>query len=464
MTNSKATKKALFSSALAVILCVAMLIGTTFAWFTDNATANVNRIKTGKLGITLEQYDESTASWVELQDDETIYFKSSDTDILWEPGCRYELPKLRVTNDEDLAVMFKIVITGINGDAVLNDVIDWTIDDFALNGTEEKLLAGDSKEFTIKGTMQTSAGNEYQDKSIDGISITVSARQAMEENDSIDDTYDRDSEYQPIQRPTTPTYTVTTATQLQSVLTSVNATAYGQVVNIGADFELQDGETWTPLNMNSYTGISKLTINGNNHTIKGLNDALLGYCNFGNVEITIKDLTLTNSTVKKTAVENNNTLGIGAFIAAADSTSKITLENCHLKNSEVDFQAVDNNHKVTAAGGLIGYASCNLDIIGCSVDNTKVTANYSSAGAVAGHVSATTTNTTNITNAKVTGCTVKGKSVDKSGYVLGTAHQGTTVITTNDCANNKVFETQNSDKVYGRLVGGNLTVNGSSAS
>lgn len=462
MKNSKSTKRALFSSALACILCVAMLVSTTFAWFTDNATANVNRIHSGTLQVDLVDKDGSSIT------DTGLSFVNADesTDILWEPGCRYELPKLRVTNDEDLAVMFKIVITGINGDAVLNDVIDWTIDDFALNGTEEKLLAGDSKEFTIKGTMQTSAGNEYQDKSIDGISITVSARQAMEENDSIDDTYDRDSEYQPIQRPTTPTYTVTTATQLQSVLTSVNATAYGQVVNIGADFELQDGETWTPLNMNSYTGISKLTINGNNHTIKGLNDALLGYCTFGNVEITIKDLTLTNSTVKKTAVENNNTLGIGAFIAAADSASKITLENCHLKNSEVDFQATQDatGYKVTAVGGLIGYASCNLDIIGCSVDNTKVTANYSSAGAIAGHVSVTNTNTTNITNAKVTGCTVKGESVAKSGYVLGTAHCGTTVITTNDCANNKVFETQNSDKVYGRLVGGTLTVNGSSAS
>ena len=44
MTSSKSTKRALVSSALAIIMCVAMLIGATFAWFTDTASTGVNKI------------------------------------------------------------------------------------------------------------------------------------------------------------------------------------------------------------------------------------------------------------------------------------------------------------------------------------------------------------------------------------------------------------------------------------
>ena len=44
MANSKQTKRALLTSALAILASVAMLIGSTFAWFTDTASTAVNRI------------------------------------------------------------------------------------------------------------------------------------------------------------------------------------------------------------------------------------------------------------------------------------------------------------------------------------------------------------------------------------------------------------------------------------
>lgn len=113
-------------------------------------------------------------------------------------------------------------------------------------------------------------------------------------------------------------------------------------------------------------------------------------------------------------------------------------------------------------GGLIGYSSSELEIKNCSVNNTIVTATGSSAGAIAGHVSGGTA-TTNISNAKVTNCTIKGERTDKSGYVIGTANSGTTTITTKDCATNNVFDVANSDKIFGRFVpstSGILTVNG----
>ena len=196
-TNSK---KALLSSAFALVLSVAMLIGTTFAWFTDTASTGVNKIQAGNLDVALEMKDGD--NWVSAEG-KTLTFKTKDNraadQILWEPGCRYELPALRVVNKGNLALKYKIQITGIQGDAKLNDVIDWTINDAAINLTEGHLAAnakGDS--FTIKGVMKTTAGNEYQGLSIDGIGITVYASQDTVESDSFNNQYDANATYYPV--------------------------------------------------------------------------------------------------------------------------------------------------------------------------------------------------------------------------------------------------------------------------
>ena len=58
MTNSRSTKSALFTSVVAILLCCTMLLGTTFAWFTDTATSSGNRIQAGTLDVDLLVYDE----------------------------------------------------------------------------------------------------------------------------------------------------------------------------------------------------------------------------------------------------------------------------------------------------------------------------------------------------------------------------------------------------------------------
>ena len=197
--TSKSTKRALISSTLAILMCVAMLVGTTFAWFTDTASTAVNKIQAGTLNVALEMYDGTT--WVDAEG-KTLQFKvngqipAEGTQILWEPGCTYELPQLRVVNKGNLALKYKIQITGIQGDAKLNEVIDWTINDAAINLTEEHLSAGQTgAAFTIKGHMQETAGNDYQGLTIDGIGITVYATQDTVENDSNGNTYDEDAAY-----------------------------------------------------------------------------------------------------------------------------------------------------------------------------------------------------------------------------------------------------------------------------
>ena len=240
MTNSKNTKRALVSSALAILMCVAMLIGTTFAWFTDTASTTVNRIQAGNLNIALYYKDADGAwqnaentklGWTQKTAPDGTVTKIVDTEglPLWEPGCTFSLPELKIVNEGNLALKYKIVISGITGSAKLNEVIDWTMNLDGISetlGTEHSLAANgqgttvsDEEDiFTISGKMETTAGNEYQGLSIDGISITVVATQYTSEYDSNDNQYDKDA----------PVYTVTSETA-QNVLDSIEGYAVIQL-------------------------------------------------------------------------------------------------------------------------------------------------------------------------------------------------------------------------------------------
>ena len=196
MTNRKSTKRALLGSVMAMVLCLAMLVGATFAWFTDTASTGVNKIQAGKLDVALEMKD-AAGQWVPAEGKTLDFVKAAGAEneaILWEPGCTYTLPELRVVNKGNLALKYKVAITGINGSAKLNEAIEWTIGDVAM-GAEQHLAAGEGNAFTIKGHMKESAGNDYMNESIDGIAITVVATQDTVESDSFGKDYDAGAEY-----------------------------------------------------------------------------------------------------------------------------------------------------------------------------------------------------------------------------------------------------------------------------
>lgn len=190
------------SSALAVLVCIAMLIGTTFAWFTDTASTSVNKIVSGKLDVLLEyavswDADGNPTEWKDAKDQSLEFKKAAAGEaVLWEPGCTYELPELRVSNAGNLALKYKVAITGINGSAKLNEVIDWTVDGADI-GKEYHLLPGAANEITVSGHMQETAGNEYMNESIDGIGITVYAVQDTVESDSYGKDYDKNADGTP---------------------------------------------------------------------------------------------------------------------------------------------------------------------------------------------------------------------------------------------------------------------------
>ena len=103
MANKKTARRALFTSVISLILCCCMLVGTTFAWFTDSVTSANNIIKSGNLDIVLEYWNGT--EWVDVEGKSDIL-----TNDLWEPGVT-EVAYFRLANAGSLALKYQF---GIN--------------------------------------------------------------------------------------------------------------------------------------------------------------------------------------------------------------------------------------------------------------------------------------------------------------------------------------------------------------
>ena len=244
MENRKATKRALLTSITALVMCVVMLVGTTFAWFTDTASTAVNKIQAGNLNIELQMKDNND-KWVNAEG-ETLNFlqmQGSGTavqsaNILWEPGAEYKLPELKVVNKGNLALKYEIAITGAV-DADGNDNLDSMK---LLNVLKFKSVVGsDTKEnaygqtiatgtldtngkeqiIKLSAKMDENAGNGYMNMALSNITVTVKAAQASYEYDSNGKTYDENA-----------SYPVTTTDELIAALQSKEAIVLGNDITI----------------------------------------------------------------------------------------------------------------------------------------------------------------------------------------------------------------------------------------
>lgn len=230
-TDSKSTKKALITSVVAILTCVAMLIGTTFAWFTDTKKTGGNKVQSGTLSVDIVD-KEGTGSLVNKE----LNFVNVDgsSDILWEPGATFKTPAFQIKSNGTLALKYKLSLNDVTGDTDLLKVIKFTVvneegteidlDTFEGHLTANSNLSGN---LYIKGTMDEGAGNTYQGKTLTGLGITVVATQDTVERDSKDNTYDENA-----------TYPVIDAGELKTALVS------GGVVTIPEDIETNNsGDT-----------------------------------------------------------------------------------------------------------------------------------------------------------------------------------------------------------------------------
>ena len=423
MNNKRATKRALLTSVMALVMCVVMLVGTTFAWFTDTASTGVNKIQAGNLDVELQMKD-SGGNWVKAEGETLNWVKAEgheNEQILWEPGCTYELPELRIVNKGNLALKYKISISGAKdatpendkNDLKLLDVIDWTYDvsgaggnTTAELGTERHLVAktADANEdvfdtLTIKGQMQTSAGNDYQGMAIDGIAITVVATQDTVENDSFNDQYDKDAEY-PI--------SVTTGDELQAIVS--NATAPVNIVLTNSittnNFVIPEGKDVT-LDLNGCT-----VTNAGSHTI----------LNKGH-------LTLTDSSANKSG-QIISLKGNTAALRNGDNAVCV-VEGGTISRDGADgntWHVVENFGKMTFNGGKVVLKNGN----GFAITNGW---NYFDPGASTTHavmeINALEldTDSSGIKNCRYGDLTVNDVTVKSTGYwALSNDYLGTAVI------------------------------------
>ncbi len=336
----KSSKRNIIVSAIMVIaLCFGVMVGGTYAWFTDTVSSNVCKVESGTLKVDLEMQKDD-GSWVSAKG-ETLMFKVNGvtpavgTPILWEPGCTYELPALRVVNKGTLALKYKVVINGINGDAKLNEVIVWTIGANALTA-DVKLLPGENKEFTISGHMLETAGNEYQGLSIDGIGITVLATQVSHEIDSKDDTYDSDADYPDIAL-------VGTTDDFKDALASEETD--GKTIKLADDITMPD-ETIAIAGKNI-----AIDLNGNNMDLTQIT--------VNNATVVIKDSSDSEGSIAGTSA--------GGVINAANSD--VTIEGGN-------FVSGYERENSSGYANVITVRNSNLTINGGYFENTDAVGSY----------------------------------------------------------------------------------------
>ena len=335
MTN-KSTKRALLASVMAMLLCFTMLLGTTFAWFTDSAASGSNVITAGNLDLEVE-YTLDGTNWDKLDGATDLFQKD-----LWEPG-HTEVVALRITNNGSLALKYTANMNvndetpGKNkdgGDIVLSEILTVgtlvqaanQVGDIAVElaftnenmykGTtafkasnvleeNQELFPGDAHYVIIKVDMAETVGNEANAVDKDNVpsidfGINVVATQFTYEKDSFGTDYDKDAIY-PV-------------ANIQEFQAAIGEAEDGDIITFTNDLA---GDVTVPQKANT-----KIIIDGNNQKFAGTLLVDGKSATQTTAGITIKNINFTDATADACITlgksGDNNTR----------YTCNVTIENC----------------------------------------------------------------------------------------------------------------------------------------
>ncbi len=359
MTKSYSTKRSLITSVIALMLCFSMLLGTTFAWFTDSVTSANNIIKSGNLDVAMYwadgKVDPTTTSWTDASTGAIFDYAN------WEPGY-VQVRHIKIANEGSLALKYQLAIAANGEVSELANVIDVYYADPAVKvanraqltedmklGTLTEVLANlgatgygelqkdEAHTVTLAFKMQESAGNEYQNLAIGSdFAVKLVATQLTSEEDSFDDQYDKDAEYD---------YLVATQDELEAAIKSAPVGDEPTVIALGTDIK----ETLT---IAQEPGV-KLVIDGNgNSALEGIivDGKSAAYSDAG---LVIKDFVFdANSKIDEEACIN-----LGDGTNGTRYISNLTVENCTFDVAgKVAVKSYQNGDK-------------NITIKGCTVSD-----------------------------------------------------------------------------------------------
>ena len=351
MTKTRSTKSALISSVIALLLCFTMLLGTTFAWFTDSVTSANNVIKSGNLDIALDFWDGD--SWETVEGTDSLF-----TNNLWEPG-HTEVVYLKLSNLGSLALKYQLaisvlsetegtnmagdpfklsdyiqmgVVEGVNGQdapyATREAAVDAVKDASGIIGAgyakQGNMLSGDPELYmAVVVYMPENVGNEANAKTgtdvpTINLGVQVLATQYTAESDGFDDQYDKGADYAIVVK------------DAAGLINAIETIEDGGIIALNADVTF-DANTATNSGGSWYEGIyytgdKSFTIDLGGKTItndSAVNDYLMLFKNDGDKANII---TLRNGTIEA---------GSSAYCAlctSSTSTQQITinLENVTL--------------------------------------------------------------------------------------------------------------------------------------
>ena len=480
--KAPSAKRSFIMSLTSLIICVAMLLGTTFAWFSETITSGVNTIKSGNLDVDLQYAKVNNGQltgWNDVNNATEIF----DPAAKWEPGYT-EVIYLKLTNLGSLAIKYKLGIniseetagTNVYGDTFkLSDYIKFGVVEVnanevyadreeaiaAVESVSNPLNAGytesgsmenqnDSKIVAVVVYMPETVGNEANYKTnttppMIKLGINLVATQDTVEMDSFDNYYDAgaawlgdiDTDWY-FENPDATSYNIYTPEQLAGLAALVNGTVdapvttyamgrsaaikdnfKGKTINLCGNINLNDIQ-WTPIgdDANPFLG----NFDGQGYTVSNLFVSNAGWAGLIGHAGRGSAVTVKNVNIDGATILSNRMAGAVVGQIYGD------IDNCHVENVTVIAtpnavgDSFDNGDKVGAIAGWLGDNGNNRTISNCSATNVELGA-YRDVGGIVGYVATSTTVSGNtVENIKITVDQRENNYGDKdvnAGYIYG---------------------------------------------
>ncbi len=393
MKTIRSSKKALLMSLLSLVMCCAMLVGSTFAWFTDSVTSGSNKIVAGNLDVEL-QYSTDCATWTDV-DETTNIFKE---DALWEPGYT-EVVYLKVKNAGTLALKYQLDVivaskvigkTAEGADIDLSEFIKYGVAIDVEEPYASRADALDAIKTTEIGLSEGYIGNDcvleketesgvialvvYMPETIGNaanhgtgetapqinLALSVLATQAEVERDSFDETYDKEA-----------VYPVLVVNNAEGVANALGKIQDGGVVELSGDVEMPS--TGEPLTVAG----KDVTIDLNGHTLSSPSvKETLVVDSGANVTVTGGDIVFTESHYNPDSTEHWGVPEGAPYIVVyndedgIEDTTSLNLENCTIEFQNLHGYGDDPLNGISVAAEEGKQAELNIGegtLIDCKI-------------------------------------------------------------------------------------------------